>query len=66
MNMAEKYIIGDGPAPKWCAGLIMHYQKRGGNVGYEFHGVDRDFELKRGDALIYKNGKIYVVRRDGR
>lgn len=58
----SEYIIGKGPAPEWCRGLLSPYQKMNGSVGYEFHGADRDFELNIGDKLVYDNGRILIGR----
>ena len=60
--MAAQYVIGNGPAPKWCAGLLTPYQRLDGKIGYEFHGAVMDFDLCIGDMLIKKGGKIKVKR----
>ena len=64
MNKREEYIIGDGQAPAWCHNLLMPYLKQDGSIGYEFHGGERDFNLRRGDTLIkHKDGKIEFKRK---
>lgn len=60
--MAAVYVIGNGPAPKWCAGLLAPYQRMDGTVGYEFRGHERDFSLCIGDTLIKEGKKIKVKR----
>ena len=60
MSKAQEYTIGHGKAPAWCSRWIMHYQKESGQIGYEFHGKHKDYELNVGDKLIYRDGKIYV------
>lgn len=62
-NRQSGITIGKGPAPPWCAGLLMPYMRMDGRVGYEFHGADRDFELCCGDQLIRKGGRIEIKRR---
>lgn len=61
--MAKKiYVIGSGPAPAWCAGLLTPFQRLDGKIGYEFRGATMDFELYIGDALIREGKKIKVKR----
>ena len=59
---AKIYVIGNGPAPKWCAGLLAPFQRLDGKIGYEFYGANRDFDLCFGDMLIKDGWKIKVKR----
>ena len=61
--MHAEYIIGNGPAPPWCANLLSPYMRGDGSVGYEFRGALKDFSLCIGDVLIL-NGRIISVRRE--
>ena len=60
--MQKVYVIGSGPAPGWCAGLLTPYQRPDGQVGYEFHGAVQDFDLQIGDTLIKERKYIKVKR----
>ena len=62
MSMADVYVIGNGPAPKWCAGLLAPYQRPDGELGYEFRGWTKNFDLCIGDTLIKSGSKIKVKR----
>lgn len=63
---AETYIIGSGKAPEWCRRFLQPYQKSDGSTGYEFHGKRRDADLCAGDKLVRENGKITIIRREGK
>ena len=58
----DEYTIGKGPAPDWCRGLLTHFQKYDGTIGYEFYGKYKDFDLNVGDKLIRKGKQIEVKR----
>lgn len=64
MDRVREYIVGNGMAPWWCRRLLMHYQKPNGEIGIEFHGYSKDYDLNAGDKLIRHNGKI-IIRRKG-
>lgn len=64
MIKRDEYIIGNGPAPDWCRGLLMHYCKYDGSMGYEFSGYDREFSLSKGDSIIRRpDGRIEIRRK---
>ena len=63
MSKREEYILGSGPAPKWCRDYLMHYIGFDGKIAYEFHGHDRDFDLQKGDTIIRRDGRIEIRRK---
>lgn len=61
--MCDKYVIGSGPPPEWCAESLIAYQKTDGTVGYEFHGYRKDFELESGDVLLKSKRGIEIKKK---
>ena len=61
--MADRYIIGTSDVPNWCEKKIMPYRKSDGSVGYEFTERSQDYELSKGDVLVYESGRISVIRK---
>lgn len=62
----QVYILGSGPAPSWCRDKLMLFQKKNGQLAYEFHGRTRDFDLNFGDMLILRGCNIEIVRGGGK
>lgn len=60
MGCVQEYIVGSGPPPEWCRHRLMLYKQSDGSVGIEFFGHVKSYILKRGDKLIYQDGKISV------
>lgn len=58
--MTERYIIGTYPVPKWCRNDLMPYIKADGSTGYEYQTQWNTLNLKCGDVLINKNGRVEV------
>ena len=44
----------------------MPFQKKNGQIGYEFYGRMRDFDLNIGDKLILRGRNIEIVRGGGK
>lgn len=66
MKKVQEYIIGSGPAPSWCRDKLMLFQKKNGQLAYEFHGRTRDFDLNFGDKLILRGWNIDIERGGGK
>lgn len=66
MKKVQKYIIGTGMAPAWCRDRLMPFQKKNGQIAYEFYGRYRDFDLNNGDMLILRGRNIEIVRGGGK
>lgn len=63
MSKREEYILGSGLAPEWCRKYLMHYIGYDGSIRYEFHGHDMDFDLRKGDRIIRRDGRIEIKRK---
>lgn len=58
--MTERYVIGTSPVPNWCRDDLMPYIKADGSTGYEYQTPWNTLNLKCGDVLINKNGRVEV------
>lgn len=58
--MTERYVIGTSPMPKWCRDDLMPYIKTDGSTGYEYQTPWNTLNLKCGDVLINKDGRVEV------
>ena len=58
--MTERYVIGTSPMPKWCRDDLMPYIKTDGSTDYEYQTPWNTLNLKYGDVLINKNGRVEV------
>lgn len=56
----NKYIIGTSPLPEWCQNCLMPYIKSDGSTGWEYHTTWYTLDLKQGDMLVKKNGRVEV------
>ena len=61
--IAEEYIIGTSPMPRWLRGRLLPFKKMDGSVGYEYRGYMRTYDLDVGDTLIRYGGKVYVSKK---
>lgn len=63
VNKIQQYVIGAKNVPHWCKGKITPFRKMNGSTGYEFRGMEKDFELAKGDKLLLHKGLILVKRK---
>ena len=61
--IAEEYIIGTSPMPRWLRGRLLPFKKMDGSVGYEYRGYMRTYDLNIGDKLIRYGGQVYVSKK---
>lgn len=60
----QTYVIGQMQVPSWCSRLVTPYKRMDGSIGIEFHGKDKELEMRKGDKLVKNGDRIDVVRKE--